>query len=131
MSNKTQLQTNNASLDECIARINAAKDVAAGLPEAGGSGGNVETCFINVNSDYVTFCTFFYQQDATHYTIGTLPGQANFTAVCDSLIYISQNGYYKAHISAGEILTEASGLGCIYKVPNTPGASISINIETD
>lgn len=35
MSNKTQLQTNNASLDGYIARVNAAKDVAANLPEAG------------------------------------------------------------------------------------------------
>lgn len=36
MSNKTQLQTNNAALDGYIARINAAKETAAGLPEAGG-----------------------------------------------------------------------------------------------
>lgn len=38
MSNKTQLQTNNTALDGYIARINAAKEVAAGLPEAGGGG---------------------------------------------------------------------------------------------
>jgi hypothetical protein len=48
MSNKIQLQTNNASLDDYIARINAAKDVAAGLPEAGG-GTNVETCAVTIN----------------------------------------------------------------------------------
>lgn len=36
MSNKTQLQTNNASLDRYISRIQAAKEVAATLPEAGG-----------------------------------------------------------------------------------------------
>jgi hypothetical protein len=36
MSNKTQLQINNTALDGYIARINAAKDVAASLPEAGG-----------------------------------------------------------------------------------------------
>lgn len=42
MSNKIQLQTNNTSLDGYITRINAAKDVAANLPEAGGSGGSVE-----------------------------------------------------------------------------------------
>ena len=36
MSNKTQLQTNNASLDGYISRIQAAKEVAATLPEAGG-----------------------------------------------------------------------------------------------
>lgn len=49
MSNKTQLQTNNATLDGYIARINAAKEVAAGLPEAGGGGGgNVETCTVTI-----------------------------------------------------------------------------------
>lgn len=46
MSNKTQLQTNNASLDGYIARINAAKDIAAGLPEAGGSTDDVFDQFI-------------------------------------------------------------------------------------
>ena len=37
MSNKTQLQTNNAALDGYITRINAAKEIAASLPNAGGS----------------------------------------------------------------------------------------------
>lgn len=44
MSNKTQLQTNNVNLDALITRVNAAKDTAASLPEAGGS---VETCTID------------------------------------------------------------------------------------
>ena len=43
MSNKTQLQTNNTNLDALISRVNAAKNVAASLPEAGGSGGSLET----------------------------------------------------------------------------------------
>ena len=44
MSNKTQLQTNNSALDGYIARINAAKEVAASLPEAGGGGSSsIET----------------------------------------------------------------------------------------
>lgn len=56
MSNKTQLQTNNTALDGYIARINAAKEVVAGLPEAGGSegGGSVETVnvtLVNTNMD--------------------------------------------------------------------------------
>ena len=52
MSNKTQLQTNNTKLDTLIARVNSAKDVAASLPDAGGSGGggNVETCTVTINS---------------------------------------------------------------------------------
>ncbi len=37
MSNKTQLQTNNTSLEALITRVNAAKDIAASLPEAGGT----------------------------------------------------------------------------------------------
>jgi hypothetical protein len=52
MSNKTQLQTNNTNLDALITRVNAAKDVAASLPEAGsGSGGSVETCNVTVVSN--------------------------------------------------------------------------------
>lgn len=39
MSNKTQLQTNNNALDGYIARVNAAKEVVATLPEAGSGGG--------------------------------------------------------------------------------------------
>lgn len=49
MSNKTQLQTNNTALDGYIARINAAKEVAAGLPEAGGGGG-VQTATLTAQS---------------------------------------------------------------------------------
>lgn len=52
MSNKTQLQTNNTALDGYIARINTAKEVAASLPEAGGSGGgSVETCTLTIFGD--------------------------------------------------------------------------------
>ena len=50
MSNKQQLQTNNTALDALITRVNAAKDVAASLPEAGGSGGgSVETCIVTLS----------------------------------------------------------------------------------
>lgn len=49
MSNKTQLQTNNTALDALITRVNAAKDTAASLPEAGGGGGgSVETCTVTI-----------------------------------------------------------------------------------
>ena len=53
MSNKTQLQTNNANLDALITRVNAAKDTAASLPEAGGADGSsntVETCTVTITS---------------------------------------------------------------------------------
>jgi hypothetical protein len=43
MSNKTQLQTNNANLQSFIDRVNAAKDIAASLPDAGtGGGGSID-----------------------------------------------------------------------------------------
>lgn len=53
MSNKTQLQTNNTNLQSFIDRVNAAKDTAASLPEAGGgsdSGGSAELT-IKLNSN--------------------------------------------------------------------------------
>jgi hypothetical protein len=53
MSNKTQLQTNNTNLDALISRVNAAKDTAASLPEAGSGGsggGSIETCTITFDN---------------------------------------------------------------------------------
>lgn len=38
MSNKIQLQINNINLQSLITRVNAAKDIAASLPEASGPG---------------------------------------------------------------------------------------------
>jgi hypothetical protein len=62
MSNKTQLQTNNTALDGYIARINAAKEVAAGLPEAGGGGSeSVETCSLIITDPGMKIATFCYQ----------------------------------------------------------------------
>lgn len=54
MSNKTQLQTNNSSLDALITRVTSAKDVAASLPDAGsgGSGGEgIELCTVEIICD--------------------------------------------------------------------------------
>ena len=51
MSNKTRLQTNNTNLDALIARVNAAKDVAASLPEASGGSGGIEVCNITIVED--------------------------------------------------------------------------------
>lgn len=50
MSNKIQLQTNNADLQSLIDRVNAAKDIAASLPEAGGGGGSLETCTVTYDA---------------------------------------------------------------------------------
>jgi hypothetical protein len=50
MLNKTQLQTNNNTLEALITRVNAAKDTAASLPEAGG-GSEIQTCTITITKD--------------------------------------------------------------------------------
>lgn len=52
MSNKTQLQTNNTTLDALITRVNAAKDTAASLPEAGGGGGSIATTSVTVSGKF-------------------------------------------------------------------------------
>ena len=60
MSNKEQLQTNNAALDALITRVNAAKDTAASLPEAGG-GASIETVTMTVqNNGYMSFIYSIY-----------------------------------------------------------------------
>lgn len=55
MSNKTQLQTNNLTLDSYITRINEVKEVAAGLPDAGGGGGIGSTARVIFASDSGVF----------------------------------------------------------------------------
>lgn len=52
MSNKTQLQTNNTALDGYIARINAAKEVAASLPDVGGGGSSEDLEALEVLCDW-------------------------------------------------------------------------------
>ena len=96
MSNKTQLQTNNTNLDALIARVNAAKNVAASLPEAGGSGGggadNVYV-YVRVKADSpVTEATIHYTApDGNVRTIitDTLEGDwQEFEAAVDSSIHV-------------------------------------------
>lgn len=90
MSNKTQLQTNNTALDGYIARINAAKEVAAGLPEAGG-GGSVETCTVTITNDMLSPETpTFYYTDASTLTVKSISTSDGSIAVPkNSIIAIS------------------------------------------
>jgi hypothetical protein len=78
MSNKTQLQTNNTALDALITRVNAAKDVAASLPEAGGgSGGGIEYEIIRI-SPGATSATYTLPRVTAAY--GCCPGGITETA---------------------------------------------------
>jgi hypothetical protein len=56
MSNKTQLQTNNNALEALITRVNAAKDTAASLPEAGG----IELKMVEVTHGHMSMTGYLY-----------------------------------------------------------------------
>lgn len=91
MSNKTQLQTNNTALDGYIARINAAKEVAAGLPESGGSGGgSVETCTVTIIDDMAMDIPTFYYTDATMASKSITTASASLTVPINTIIAITQ-----------------------------------------
>ena len=83
MSNKTQLQTNNTVLDGYIARINAAKDLAASLPEAsGGSEANFETSVVTLTNP--ALCEYlgidFQSKNETTSTFETVKNSIVFIA---------------------------------------------------
>jgi hypothetical protein len=93
MSNKTQLEANNVALDGYIARINAAKEIAAGLPEAGGSGGgSVETCTGTIKSSGLPNTNSVWFLNANLQPESCTPGSkiaTTFTAVKGSFVYIN------------------------------------------
>jgi hypothetical protein len=74
MSNKTQLQTNNTALDALITRVNAAKDTAASLPEAG-SGGGIQTCTVTFNSTNSSYTKIPFIQYTTLDSDGKVIGK--------------------------------------------------------
>lgn len=77
MSNKTQLQINNTALDALITRVNAAKDVAASLPEAGGgTSGGSKTVSITIQ----TTPKIVYGFDANGTVLAVTSGTYDFLA---------------------------------------------------
>ena len=98
MSNKTQLQTNNTNLDALISRVNAAKNVAASLPEAGGGDVSNDIVYVRVKAESpVTEATIHYTApDGNVHTITTdnLEGDLQeFEAAAGSAIYINSYAY--------------------------------------
>lgn len=91
MSNKTQLQTNNTTLDGYIARINAAKEVAASLPEAGGSsGGSVETITITCTTLPDPGTVIYYMDETMTLQQKSVGKNAQYTIV-KGTIFIVEN----------------------------------------
>ena len=96
MSNKTQLQTNNTNLDSLITRVNAAKDVAASLPEAGGGGssGGVEMCTVTlkINSPAFGDFTVYHTNSDLQVITTTMPGsvmRGTFQAAKGTIIAVT------------------------------------------
>ncbi|MEE1084285.1 MAG: hypothetical protein UH850_11230 [Paludibacteraceae bacterium] len=110
MSNKTQLQTNNTALDGYIARINAAKEIAASLPEVGSGGGNIETCKVNVISNGVGGNIFSNRVFCTFYTNGKLES-VNFYYSPNNITTISSY-VVKGSIMAFENATNLVSITC-------------------
>lgn len=97
MSNKTQLQTNNTALDGYIARINAAKEVAAGLPEAGGggSGGSVETWTGRITPEAMfpgTLTVYYTDSNMTAQTKSiSISDETTLEIAANTIIFIAGN----------------------------------------
>lgn len=113
MSNKTQLQTNNTALDGYIARINAAKDVAAGLPEAGGSGGaSVETCTVTVISQRCNFLSMTYNSEEGNVYTTNVPEtnkSATITVLKNGLLVIMATNFLPNVTISGDITLLGDG----------------------
>lgn len=117
MSNKTQLQTNNTALDGYIARINAAKDVAAGLPEAGGGGSGDSVNVISVGLDCGNGTTLSYINESG--AISQLSNTSGMYNLPAPRIYVAKNNTYPIsypYCSATncEILYQSSNCVIIY-----------------
>ena len=89
MSNKTQLQTNNTVLDGYITRINAAKEVAANLPEAGGGGGgSLETCTVKFSGKPDPGTEIYYLDQAMTLQHATVGRNAEYTILKDTIFIV-------------------------------------------
>ena len=92
MSNKTQLQTNNSALDALITRVNAAKDTAASLPEAGSGGGSVETCTLELTTNtqltYVNYSTMDSDGKIKWEQVSKVSNSISLTVICGTLVQV-------------------------------------------
>jgi hypothetical protein len=119
--------TKLASLETAITALETELEGKA----SGGSGGGNSNgyCNITVSSDYASVCDVFCEGENGWRSFSA--GFGSRTVKCGSLLFVSQSGYYSALASSGEILCEASGIGFVYQVPNTPDVTITIDITTD
>lgn len=147
MSNKTQLQTNNTALDGYIARINAAKEVAASLPDAGG-GGSIETCTViiavHVSYPYAapdTLVSFTQYENGSIIAgseviddISTVGDKVILkNVICNSAISISLSGIYSHYYTqidndTTQLIYGIQGEIMVYNAPVNDGDSVRISM---
>ena len=132
MSNKQQLQTNNTNLDALITRVNAAKDVAASLPEAGG----LEVCNVTITSfnsiELLSYSTYENGIVATKFASATTNITLN-NVICGSAISFYNtnefNGFTHSHDS--KYITHYTRCLWVLSAPTTPNVDATISIYDD
>lgn len=136
MSNKTQLQTNNTALDALITRVNAAKDIAASLPDAGGSGGgDVETCTVQFGtSSYASLNVYAtILDDDGNITAYTIEGAYSGTIeniLCCSVVCIYDQAGRETYAGYGATKISTRSGTNIYKITANPGETAIINLSS-
>ena len=120
MSNKTQLQTNNTNLDTLITRVNAAKDVAASLPEAGGTGGedNVEVVDVDilVNLPEVTVYYVNESKELQEVTGGMMTPISALKVKKNSILVISSS----VHATSEDTTIALNGYTIVFVTSDAP-----------
>lgn len=130
-----EISTQTALLADQGAKIAELTEIlsnkASGGNASGGNGfeDNTDTCDIQITSDYFIGGIGYYGTDG-HKVWNYSTTSASISAICGSVVYIIQSGFYSATVSSGEILGKTYGNGITYRVPATP-TSITINITTD
>lgn len=128
-SGSEDLNTELTTQENLISQLSTILD-----SKASGGGATSGFCTLYVVSDYSTFSAVFYQGEN-----GCVIDQADesnssirhpMVVACGSLVCIYQNGFYAAEVSDGTIEYSQLSEGFMYRVPNTPDITVTINIET-
>lgn len=110
MSNKNQLQANNATLSEYIDRVNAVKDVASTLPEAGG--GDVSLT-LQDKEVYPDKSTQLVTADDGHDGLSSVkvhPIPEEYI-IPSGMIVLNKNGYYDVtEYETAQVVTHSGGI---------------------
>ena len=125
------LKAENIAEGVSIFGVTGTHSGGGGSSSGGGFESNTDTCEIAISSDYQTEAVCYYGADG-HTVFNEYASKYNINAICGSVVYVVQSGYYSANVSAGEIIFEQYGNGFVYRVPSTPPIiPITINITTD